>query len=50
MKKRINVYLPEHIEQELEYLSRTYNKSASYLLLLAYKLTDRESLEKLLQL
>ncbi|MBD7971368.1 hypothetical protein [Paenibacillus gallinarum] len=48
MKKRINVYLPDHIEKELNYLSQKYNKSPSNLILLAYKFADKQAIEKML--
>lgn len=48
MKKRISVYLPDHIEKELNYLSQKYNKSSSNLILLAYKFSDKQAMEKML--
>lgn len=48
--KRINVYLKGQAERELNYFASQYKVSASYVLQLAFKLTDRKALENLLQI
>lgn len=48
--KKINVYLNQRLETELQDLVDRYGVSYAYVLLLAYKLSDRQQLIEILQL
>lgn len=48
--RRIGVRVTGKIEAELKYLEDKYKVSASYILVLAYKICDRKVIEQLLEL
>lgn len=48
--KRVNVYLKPRLERELQDLADRYGVSVPYVLLLAYKLSDRRQLIEILQM